>query len=105
MGWFCLAAAIACEIAATLSLKVAAEGKRAWYIPVTIGYVVAFSLFSVALAHGLPLGVAYGVWTAVGVAVTAVLSRLLFKEALTPLMAAGIALIAVGVLMVDFSAH
>jgi small multidrug resistance pump len=65
------------------------------------GYLLAFTLLSGALAAGMPLGVAYGIWTAVGIVVTAVLSRVLFREALTPLMLAGMGLIVAGVLLVE----
>ncbi len=103
--WVPLAAAVGCEVAATLSLRVASvTGRRRWYVPVLVGYVAAFALLAVALAGGLPLGIAYGVWAACGVALAALASRLLFGEPLTPLMAAGIALIAVGVLLVELGA-
>ena len=62
-------------------------------------------LLGLALAGGLGLGVAYGVWAATGVALTAVGSRLLFDEPLTPLMGAGLALIIVGVLLVELGVH
>ncbi|TCJ00857.1 SMR family transporter [Aeromicrobium sp. IC_218] len=104
-AWLALAGAIGSEVVATLSLRVAAHGARRWYAVVVAGYLAAFALLSVSLAHGMPLGVAYGVWTATGVAVTAVASRLLFDEPLTPVMAAGIALIAGGVLLVELGAH
>lgn len=47
------------------------------------GYVGAFVLLSATLRTGMALGVAYGIWAAAGVALTAVLGRILFKEALT----------------------
>ena len=54
----------------------------------------------------MPLGVAYGIWSAGGVAVTAITSRFLFGEPLTHTMVAGIALIMAGVLLVELgSAH
>ena len=42
---------------------------------VVTGYVASFVLLSLALDAGMGIGVAYGIWTAVGVAFTAVLSR------------------------------
>ena len=51
----------------------------------------------------MPVGVAYGVWSACGVALVAVLAKALFGEPLTPLMAVGIALIMGGVLTIEFS--
>lgn len=105
MQWVALGLAIACEVAATLSLRVAAAGRPRWYVGVTAGYVAAFVALSFALFEGLPLGVAYGIWAATGVAATAVLSKLVFGEPLTRLMAFGIALIVVGVLLVELGAH
>lgn len=101
MGWVLLAIAIVSEVAATISLKLATDGRKRYYVPVVVGYVVAFSLLAVALTLGLPIGVAYGIWAATGVALTAVLGRVLFREPLTRLMLAGIGLIIVGVLLVE----
>lgn len=79
-------------------------GHRGWYVVVVVGYVSAFSLLSLSLGAGMPLGIAYGVWAAAGVAITAVASALLFKEPFTVLMATGIALIMGGVLLVELGA-
>jgi len=68
--------------------------------------VGAFAMLPLARGGGLGLGVAYGIWSAGGVAVTAIASRLLFGEPLTRTMVAGIALIMAGVLLVELgSAH
>lgn len=101
MAWLFLIGAIVSEVAGTLSLRAAVGGLKLWYVVVGVGYLVAFALLSLALGEGLALGVAYGIWAAVGVALTAVLSKFIFKEPFTVLMAAGIALIAVGVLLVE----
>ncbi|MDA2890796.1 SMR family transporter [Mycolicibacterium sp. BiH015] len=99
-----LAAAIGCEVTGTLALRVAARGRVAFYAVVVVGYALAFTLLWASLRHGMPLGIAYGVWAAVGVALTAILSRLLFDEPLTRKMLGGIALIVVGVLLVELGA-
>jgi small multidrug resistance pump len=104
MEWLYLSGAILIEIAATLSLRVAARGRRTWYVGVVVGYVISFALLSLALDEGLGIGVAYGIWTAVGVALTAVLSKALFGEPLTPVMGLGIALIAGGVVLLQLGA-
>ncbi|MFB2580550.1 multidrug efflux SMR transporter [Herbiconiux sp. P15] len=101
MGWLFLVGAILFEVSGTLSLRMATHGKAVWYVPVGIGYVVAFTLLAFALGAGVPLGVAYGIWAAAGVALTAVASRILFKEALTWLMGLGIVLIVGGVLLIE----
>jgi small multidrug resistance pump len=101
MVWILLAAAIGSEVAATASLRAAVVGHRAWYVAVAIGYLLAFGLLSLVLADGLGLGIAYGIWSSCGVALTAVVGRVLFKEPLTWTMGAGIGLIAVGVLLIE----
>ena len=101
MSWLLLCGAVISEVASTLSLRVAAGGRRAWYAPVVIGYDIAFALLSGALRTGMPLGVAYGVWAAAGIVLTALLSRVLFREALTPMMLTGMGLISAGVLLVE----
>ncbi|MBF4603367.1 small multidrug resistance pump [Curtobacterium sp. PhB172] len=101
MAWVLLAVAIVSEVGATISLKLATDGKKVFFVPVVLGYLVAFSLLAVALTLGLPIGVAYGIWAATGVALTAILGRVLFREPLTALMLGGIALIIAGVFLVE----
>src|SRR5699024_10692080 len=79
-------------------LRMSATGDRRWYLPVAVGYLAAFALLSGALAAGMPLGVAYGIWSAFGIVATAALSRLLFREPLTKPMVGAMELIVVGVL-------
>ncbi|MEZ5125982.1 MAG: SMR family transporter [Thermoleophilia bacterium] len=98
-----LIGAIVCEVTATLSLKAAVTKKR-WYIGVGIGYLLAFVLLTLTLDAGMALGVAYGIWAACGVALTAIFSKLLFKEPFTWLMSIGIILIIGGVLLIELGA-
>lgn len=104
MQWIFLVAAILCEVSATLSLRIASAGRAAFYAVVVVGYLAAFSLLALALAEGMGLGVAYGIWAAAGVALTAIASHFLFTEPLTPVMMGGIALIMAGVLLVEVGA-
>jgi small multidrug resistance pump len=103
-AWFLLAAAIAVEVTASLSLKAALDAP-AFYVVVVIGYVASFVLLGLVLRAGIPLGVAYGIWGALGVAATALLAAVLFGEPLTPVMLAGLALIIVGVLCVELGSQ
>lgn len=102
--WLLLGAAISTEVAASLSLK-ASLTHPAFLVVVVLGYVAAFTCLSLALRRGLPLGVAYGIWAAAGVALTALLSAAVFGEPLTPLMLGGIALVIAGVLCVELGSH
>ena len=99
MTWALLALAIASEVTATLSLR-ASEGlrRKRWVPVIVIGYLAAFSLLGAILAMGMPVGVAYGVWAAAGVAITAVLGRVIFKDHFSLMMGAGVALMGLGLL-------
>lgn len=100
LRWSLLGAAVVCEVAASLSLKAALE-HPAWYVLVVAGYAAAFTLLAAVLRLGTPLGVAYGVWAALGVTLTALGAAALHGEVLTPLMLAGIVLVVAGVLCVE----
>ncbi len=104
MSWLALAGAILVEVFSTLGLR-ASDGfrKRKWIAPVLIGYVTSFALLWLTLSLGMPVGIAYGVWSACGVALVAVLARALFAEPLTRVMVAGIGLIIAGVLVIELS--
>ena len=97
-----LAAAIAAEITGTLGLR-ASDGfrNRPWLLLVAAGYAAAFGFLALALAAGMPVGVAYGIWTATGIALVALLARVIWKDPLTKRMLLGIAIIAIGVLLVE----
>lgn len=102
--WLLLGAAIVSEVTGSLSLKAALE-HPAWYAVVVAGYLTAFVLLSLVLRAGLGLGVAYGIWGALGVALTAVMSSVIFGEALTPLMIGGMAMIIGGVLCIELGSQ
>ena len=104
MAWLFLAGAIGFEVAATLSLRMATHGRKLWFVAVIAGYIVAFTMLALALDVGMALGVGYGIWAACGVALTAILSKLLFDEPFSWIMAAGIALVVGGVLLVELGA-
>nr|WP_315502132.1 multidrug efflux SMR transporter [Actinomyces oris] len=103
-AWPALGGAIISEVSATLALR-QAFNQPGFYVMVVIGYALAFILLSLTLKAGMPIGVAYGLWGALGVALTAVLSMLVFGEPITVLVALGIALIMAGVLLVEVGAQ
>lgn len=102
--WILLACAIASEVTASLSLKAALD-RPGLYAVVAVGYVVSFALLALVLRRGMALGVAYGIWGALGVASTALLSAAIFDEPLTALMGVGLALIIAGVLVVELGSQ
>ncbi|MEZ0492786.1 multidrug efflux SMR transporter [Kineococcus sp. TBRC 1896] len=106
MTWLLLAGAVVFEVAATAVLRVSDGGRRRRWLPVVAGgYLVSFGFLSFALRAGMPVGIAYGVWSAVGIALTALLSRAVFGDPLTRTTALGLALIAAGVVLVELGAR
>jgi small multidrug resistance pump len=102
--WLLLTGAIASEVTATLSLKGALD-RPALYVLVALGYGASFVLITGVLRQGMGIGVAYGIWAALGVASTAVLSALLYGEPFTLVMAGGLLLIIGGVLLVELGSQ
>ncbi len=103
-SWLALGGGILLEVFSTLGLR-ASDGfrRRRWIAPVLFGYAASFALVWLSLRWGMPVGIAYGVWSACGVALVALLAKVLFGEALTPLMVVGIGLIIAGVLTIELS--
>ncbi len=102
--WLTLAGAIILEVFGTLAMRFSdAFRKRVWIFPVAVAFTASFGLLWVTLEQGMPVGIAYGVWSACGVALVAVIARVWFKDPLTPLMVAGIALIIGGVMTIELS--
>jgi small multidrug resistance pump len=103
--WLFLAGAILSEVVATVALKVSDGFSRLVpSIVVVIGYVIAFGLLSQALTRGMTIGVAYGVWSAVGVALVAIVGAVFFGEVMTVVQVGGIVLVIAGVLALELGA-
>jgi len=97
-----LVAAILSEVVATISLRASENLSKYGFVAVVIiGYVSAFLLLNQALVKGIPLGVAYGIWAASGVALVALLSIPIFGESLTLIQVAGLVLVLTGVLALE----
>ena len=102
--WALLGAAIVVEVAATLSLR-ASQDHSAWLVVVVAGYIGAFVLLTWCCAPACPIGVAYGIWGALGTAGTAVLAAAIFGDPFTWPIGAGIGLIIAGVLLVELGSR
>lgn len=101
-AYLLLALAIAAEVTATVSLKLS-EGfsKLGPSIVVVVGYAIAFAGLSYVLKLGLPIGVAYAIWAAAGVALVAIIGVIFLKEPLNAAMVAGLALVIGGVVLIE----
>jgi small multidrug resistance pump len=93
--------AIVAEIIATTALK-ATEGftRMAPSLAVICGYGVAFVCLSFTL-RTLPVGVAYAIWSGVGMVLISALGWLIYRQALDVAALAGIVLIIAGVLVIN----
>jgi small multidrug resistance pump len=93
--------AIVLELVGTTALKLTDGGVRPlWYLPVAVGYVGSFYLFSNAI-RSIPLGMAYAMWAGLGIAGTALVGAFLFRQHLAPVNIIGISLILFGTVLVN----
>lgn len=99
--WLFLAAAIGAEVIATSALK-SSEGftRLAPSIVVVVGYSVAFYFLALTLKT-LPVGIAYAIWSGVGVVLISLIGWLLFEQKLDPAALIGMALIITGVVIMN----
>lgn len=103
LAWVLLAAAIATEVVGTLALRASDGLSRLVPTIITIAsYVASFGLLAVVLKT-MPVGIVYAIWSAVGVALVAVLGKLLFDDPVPPLAMVGMVLIVGGVALVSLS--
>lgn len=99
--WIFLALAIVSEVAATSALK-ASDGfsRLGPSLVVVVGYAAAFYFLSLTL-RTIPVGVAYAVWSGVGVALIALIGWLVFGQALDAPAIIGLLLIVAGVVVLN----
>ncbi|MFI6848584.1 multidrug efflux SMR transporter [Kitasatospora sp. NBC_00085] len=101
MAYLLLALAIVSEVCATSALKLTEGFSRLWpSIGVAVGYVLSFALLGRALKH-IPVSVAYAVWSGAGTAAVAGIGVVAFGESLGRLQWLGLALIIVGVVVLN----
>jgi len=101
LAYLYLAIAIIGEVVGTTALKATEEFTR--LIPsliVVVGYGTAFFFLTLAL-RTIPVGIAYAVWAGIGIVLISAASWVLYKQALDAPAIIGIALIAVGVVVIN----
>ena len=103
-NWLILLAAILSETIATTALK-ASEGFTVLIpsVVVVVGYCLSFYFLSLTL-RSIPVGIAYAVWSGVGVALVTLFGFLVYNQKLDLPALLGILLIMTGVVvMFSFS--
>ena len=101
MAYLTLAIAILAEVIATSALKVSEGFTRP--LPTTIvaiGYGIAFYCLSLTL-RSMTLGVAYALWSGVGIVLIAAIGWILYGQKLDTAAIVGLSLIIAGVLVVN----
>lgn len=102
MYYLFLIGAIVSECCGTFLLKLS-NGFTS--IPYSVGCLVAYLLCFMALGkclEGIALNVAYATWCGVGIILATAISVFFFKESINVPVAIGIALIIVGVVLVNY---
>lgn len=97
MPFVYLAVAILAEVIGTSALK-ASNGFTVW-VPsavVVVAYAVSFYFLSLAL-RTIPVGVAYAIWSGVGIVLISTIGWVFFRQRLDAAAIAGIGLIIAGV--------
>ena len=99
--WLFLGIAIVAEVTATSAMKASEGFSRLWPSAVVVlGYGVAFYFLSLTL-RTVPVGVAYAIWSGLGVVLVALLSWWLFGQKLDLAALLGMGLIVAGVLVMN----
>jgi small multidrug resistance pump len=100
MGYLYLAIAIIAEVFATNALKASEQfTKLGPSIFVVVGYGTAFYFLSLVLKT-IPVGVAYAIWSGVGIVLIAIAAAIMFKQVPDIPAIVGMALIVSGVIVI-----
>ncbi|MGB3071805.1 MAG: SMR family transporter [Ottowia sp.] len=99
--WLILSLAIVSEVIGTAALKASDGFTRLWpSLLVVLGYGTAFFCLSITL-RSIPMGVAYAIWSGLGVVLITAVGWLLFGQKLDTPALIGMALIVAGVLVMN----
>lgn len=100
-NWAFLFLAIVSETIATSTLKSSEGFSRLWPSVITVvGYVVAFYFLSLTL-RTIPVGIAYAIWSGVGVVLITLVGWFIFGQKLDAPALIGMRLIVCGVLVMN----
>lgn len=100
MAYFYLAVAIVAEVIGTSSLKASEEFTRPGpSMMVVAAYGVSFYFLTLAF-RTIPLGVAYAIWSGLGIALITLIGYVYFRQVLDAPAILGISLIVAGVAVI-----
>ena len=99
--WLVLGVAIVAETIATSALKSSEGFTKVWpSVIVLVGYAVAFYFLSLTL-RTIPVGIAYAIWSGVGIILITLAGWLIFGQKLDAPALIGMALIIAGVVIMN----
>jgi small multidrug resistance pump len=99
--WLFLSIAIVSEVIGTSALKATGEFTRLWpSVIVVVSYFSAFYFLTLTL-RTIPIGIAYAIWSGVGVALITLVGWLFYKQTLDMPAFIGITLIVAGVVVLN----
>lgn len=99
--WLFLGTAIISEVIATSALKASDSFTRLWpSMIVVLGYAVSFYFLSLTLKT-LPVGIAYAIWSGLGIVLISVIGIVLFGQKLDGPAVIGMGLIIAGVVVMN----
>lgn len=101
LSYVYLGVAIVAEVVATTALKASESFTRPMPSVITVvGYALAFYFLSLTL-RVLPTGVAYAIWSGVGIVLISLVSWLYYKQSLDAPAIIGMGLIITGVVVLN----
>lgn len=96
-----LGAAIVAEVIATSLLKSSQGLTRLWpSVATVVGYAISFYCLAQTLGS-IPTGVAYAIWSGVGIVLISLIARLAFGQTLDTPALIGMGLIVAGVVVIN----
>ncbi|WP_054025961.1 DMT family transporter [Bacillus sp. FJAT-28004] len=104
-GWTLLLLAILFELAGTTSLKLSDGFTKLWpSVWMFVLYGCSFTLLNFALTY-INVGVAYAIWSGVGIVLITLIGFVLFKESINLIQVLWVSLIVLGVIGLKMSSN
>lgn len=105
MHYLYLSVAIVCEVIATMALSASQGLTRLMpVIIMTAGYALSFVFLALSL-RVIPIGIAYAIWSGIGVVLITAAGWLLFGQRLPATALLGVGFIIIGVVLVHIARH
>ncbi len=106
VAWTLLGGAILAEVIATSMLKSTEGFTRLWpTLACLLLYGGAFMLLAQSISHGMQVGIAYALWSAIGTTVIVAVGVTFLGEPISTLKVIGVALVVSGVVTLQLEGH